>query len=88
MPHRLVFPRLNELFDVKHVRDDLHYAGLSDLQVYELATTQNRIIVTYNIKDFRELVTSQKAAGVIGISPNLSWHHIDTKLPALLIPKE
>lgn len=87
MPHRLVFPCLNKLFDVKHVRDDLHCVGLSDPQVYALATTLNRIVVTLNSKDFRELVTSQKAAGVIGISPRLSWHHIDTKLTALLIRK-
>ena len=87
MPHRLVFPRLNELFDVKHIRDDLHHAGLSDPQVYALATTLNRIVVTLNSKDFRRLVTSQKAAGVIGIIPNILYHHIDTKLTALLIRK-
>jgi hypothetical protein len=37
MPSRRVFPRLNALFDVKHVRDDLKSAGASDDQVYEIA---------------------------------------------------
>jgi len=37
MPPRLEFPRLNGLFDVKHVRDDLNSGGLPDPQVYALA---------------------------------------------------
>ncbi len=34
MPRRLVFPRLNELFDVKHIRDDLGHGGISDPEVH------------------------------------------------------
>ena len=38
MPGRQLFARLNELYDVKHIRDDLNSGGISDPQVYALAT--------------------------------------------------
>lgn len=85
MPHRLAFPHLNEVFDVKHLRDDLKSGGLSDPQVHALAATVQRLIVTYNAKDFKDLATRNKDTGVLALSPNLSLHQIDTKLTALLI---
>jgi predicted nuclease of predicted toxin-antitoxin system len=54
--HRRQYPLLNAHFDVKHIRDDLHLAGLPDPQVYELAVKQGRIILTTNVKDFRPLL--------------------------------
>jgi hypothetical protein len=39
---------------------------------------------SYNIKDFRSLVTQSQDTGVIGVSPHLQLHQIDTKLTALL----
>src|SRR5437588_10800656 len=82
---RLKFPRLNGLFDVKHIRDDLNTIGLPDSQVYRLAAKLKRLIVTYNAKDFQTLALRSLDTGVIGISPNLPSHQIDTKLTALLI---
>jgi len=81
---RTAFPRLNSIFDVKHVRDDLQRGGLSDPQVYTLAVAHQRILVTYNIKHFQPLAGSKEDAGIIGISANLSPLQIDTKLTALL----
>jgi len=46
MPHRTQFPRLNERFDVKHIRDVFNLTGLPDPQVYELARKHERILVT------------------------------------------
>ncbi|SRR6266567_3414426 len=85
MPSRLEFPRLNGLFDVKHIRDDLKSGGLSDPQVYDLAVKQQWLIVTFNAKDFRELATQSQETGIIGVSTNLPSHQIDTKLTALLV---
>ena len=82
---RLNFPRLNGLFDVKHIRDDLHLIGLPDSEVYSLAVKQQRLIVTYNAKDFKEFASQRLASGVIGVSSNLPTHQIDTKLTALLV---
>lgn len=75
---------MNSIFDVKHVRNDLHRGGLPDPQVYDLAVANQRILVTYNVKHFQPLAGSKEDAGIIGISANLSPTQIDTKLTALL----
>ena len=85
IPGRTFFPRLNRLFDVKHLRDDLNRPGLTDPQVYSLAIRLGRFVVTYNIKDFRTLATQSQDTGVIGISPHLPLHQVDAKLTALLM---
>lgn len=85
MPIRQMFPRLNELFDVKHIREDLKNAGLADPQVFALAAKLRRLIVTYNSKDFKALATMNQDTGIIGIPPHLPLHRIDTKLTALLL---
>ena len=85
MPQRQAFPRLNELFDIKHIRDDFHQGGIPDSEVYQLALQQQRLIVTYNAKDFRDLASRSTQTGIIAISPSLPLHHIDTKLTALLV---
>ena len=87
MPDRKTFPRLNELFDVKHIRDDLNSGGLPDQQVYDLARKQKRLLVTYNIKHFKDLATRSQESGVIGIPPHLRLHQVDTKLSVLLISR-
>ena len=71
MPHRLEFPRLNGLFDVKHVRDDLKSGGLPDPQVYDLAAKLQRLIVTFNARVFKSLATGSLDTGIIGVSANL-----------------
>jgi len=78
------FPKLNSLYDVKHVAEDLHKSGLKDREVYELAKEQGRLVVTYNDKDFLPFADKSEDSGVIGVSPNLSTAQIDTKLVALL----
>ena len=84
MPPRQRFPRLNSRFDVKHIRDDLNQAGLKDPPVYELAKTLNRLIMTFNGNDFKEMVVQSTKTGVINISQNLRNDQIDTKVTALL----
>jgi predicted nuclease of predicted toxin-antitoxin system len=81
--HRRVYPLLNEHFDVKHIRDDLHLDGLPDPAIYELARQQGRIILTKNVKDFRPLLRDD-SPGIIGIPETWSTSRIDTKLTALL----
>ncbi len=84
-PPRLTYSRLNGMFDVKHLRDDLNKGGITDAQVYELASKLERIIVTFNSKDFRALASRSSTTGVIGVSPLLPTHQIDMKLTALLV---
>jgi predicted nuclease of predicted toxin-antitoxin system len=80
---RQYFPDLNERFDVKHIKHDLNLASLPDPQVYELAVSQDRIILTKNVKDFRPLLRDD-SPGIIGIPETWSTSRIDTKLSALL----
>jgi hypothetical protein len=68
--------QLKERFDVKRIRDDLQHGELSDADVYQLATTQSRTVVTFNGRYFRPLIgTVSKDLGVIDVpwaggSPN------------------
>jgi len=81
---RQYFPRLNAHFDVKHIKHDLNLASLPDPQVYAVASSQGRIILTKNVKDFRPLLR-EDSPGVIGIPETWSNTRIDTKLTALLM---
>lgn len=84
MPERQAFPHLNERFDVKHLRDDLNEGGLKDHEVYALAKKQKRLLVTYNVKDFKHRISQTDTTGVIGVSANLPPQQADTKLTSLL----
>jgi hypothetical protein len=81
---RRAYLLLNEHFDIKHIKDDLHQGGMDDAAVYELAVKQGRIILTSNVKDFRPLLR-EDSPGIIGIPETWSPPRIDSKLTALLI---
>lgn len=83
-PTRSSFPLLNNRFDVKHIAQDLNKAGILDEQVYEIARKQDRLLITYNVKDFSSLASRSTDTGIIGVSANLSIEQIDKKLVALL----
>jgi predicted nuclease of predicted toxin-antitoxin system len=85
MPLHLEFPRLNGLFDVKHVRDDLGSGGIADPDVYALAVKLQRLIVTFNARDFKLVATRSQVTGIIAVSATLPSQQIDTKLTALLV---
>ena len=77
-------PKLNQRYDVKHIRDDFGLVGLKDPPVYAVAVKEQRLLITFNPDDFRPLVANKEASGVIGVSHNLTDAQIDTKLVALL----
>jgi Domain of unknown function (DUF5615) len=81
--HRRLYPLLNQRFDVKHIKEDLHQGGMADPALYELAVSQGRIILISNVKDFRPLLRDD-APGIIGIPHTWSAPRIDSKLTALL----
>ena len=56
-------------------------------EVYGLAVTQHRVLITYNVKHFKPLAGSLADCGIIGLPPNVprsKLHQLDTKLVALL----
>jgi predicted nuclease of predicted toxin-antitoxin system len=81
---RQFFPELNERFDVKHIKHDLNRAGIPDPQVYALAVSQGRVILTKNVKDFRPLL-EDNSPGIIGLAETWSLSQVETKLTALLM---
>jgi len=50
-PPRRSFKFLNSFFDIKHIKHDLRFEGLTDKDVYEIAKLQNRVLITFNVKE-------------------------------------
>lgn len=73
------------MHDVKHIKMDYGLEGLEDEQVYKKARKEGRLMVVFNKKHFRMLVSPNDRSGVIGVSANLSNESIDKKLSALLL---
>ena len=84
MPARTKFPRLNSRYDLKHQRDDFHFTGLLDPDVYTFACKTQRLILTFNGDDFKPLAVKSQETGIIFLSDNLPDDRIDSKLTALL----
>src|SRR5437773_2198264 len=85
MSARKKFAQLNHLYDVKHIAFDLRKGGLRDEQVYKESARMQRLIITFNGKNFKTLALTSKETGIIFVSRNLSDEHIDAKLVALLL---
>lgn len=78
------FKILNSRHNLKHIKHDFGKSGISDEKVWKLAIKEGRLVITYNVKDFKKLVKTIKQSGVIGVSTNLPTDQIDKKLTALL----
>lgn len=83
-PSRMRLPKLNKLYDVKHLRDDFRQGGIKDHSAYAVAVKNHRLFITFNYEDFRPMAEKSKESGVIGVSSNLPNDQIDTKLAAFL----
>lgn len=80
-------PRTNSHHDIKHIKHDLHKGGIKDEEVYFIAVKNKRIVITYNIDDFKNLARKSSNSGVIGISQGILPDQLDKKLNALLSRK-
>lgn len=76
--------RINSRYNIKHIKHDLNQGGIKDEEVYEIACKQKRIIITYNIDDFKRLAKKSKDAGIIGITQGFTPEELDKKLNSLL----
>lgn len=83
MPPRRHLHNLNQYCDTRHIKQDFRLGGKSDELVYKVACEEERILVTFNIKDFRSLLQTG-GASIIGLSANLTNHQIDSKLTSLV----
>src|SRR5258706_2202780 len=85
MPNRLKLSRLNGIFNILHIRDDLKKTGLKDPEVYALAKVNKRILITFNGDDFRKLVNKTDEIGVISVPATMPLEKIDRKLNSLFV---
>ncbi len=76
--------RINNRYNIKHIKHDLNKGGIKDGEVYEIARKQKRIIITYNIGDFKRLTKKSKDTGIIGITQGITPEELDKKLNSLL----
>jgi predicted nuclease of predicted toxin-antitoxin system len=83
LPKRQSFSRLNDLGDLKHIKHELTRSGIPDAELYNVATSEGRIIVTLNIRDFQRFLRKD-GSSIIGLSPQLTNQQIDSKLVALI----
>jgi hypothetical protein len=78
-------PALASRHDVKHIL--LHFKSnrvITDTDVYKIACKYQRILITFNLKDFRWRAGSNKNSGVVGVSQTMTPAEIDSKLVSLL----
>lgn len=76
--------RINSRYNIKHINHDLHKGGITDKEIYEIAIREERIIITYNINDFKKFVQKDTNTGIIGVTQTLTPDQLDTKLNSLL----
>lgn len=73
------YPELNGFHNLKHIVYDLRKSGIKDAPLYDLATKENRILIVFNIKDFKKLIRKE-GISVIDLSANLSNKEADLKV--------
>lgn len=80
---RSYLPRLNKKFTVKHAVQDFKHAGWPDWEVFQFASKNRMILVTFNVKDFVDFIDLSHTTGIVGVSTNLNDDDIDKKLTSL-----
>ncbi len=77
------YPKLNNIYNLKHIVHDLNQSRIKDKPLYDLATREERILIVFNVKDFRHLI-KMNGISVIALSENLSNKEADLKITKLL----
>ncbi len=73
------YPKLNNFHNLKHIVHDLKKSGVKDEPLYDLATKDGRILIVFNIKDFKKII-KRNCISVIDLSSNLSNKEADLKI--------
>ncbi len=83
LPRRESFPKLNNLHTLKHINHDLKKGGAKDKNIYEFAEEYDYIVVVFNTKDFKPLISNDKPS-VIALSTGLTNTQFDIKICKIL----
>jgi len=76
---RKSFSKLNDYCDVKHIAQDFDLGGATDRAVYDIACQQDRLMIIFNIKDFKPMITPTSVT-IIGVSAGMATDQLDKKL--------
>ncbi len=83
LPRKESFPKLNNLHTIRHINHDLKKGGSKDKSIYDLAEKMGYIVVVFNTKDFKPLIT-KNTPSVISLSTGLTNSQIDVKVCKVL----
>ncbi len=76
LPH--IYPRLNNLHDLLHVYQ-VNLKGASDEKVFSFAKHDSRMMVVFNIRDFKKFIKADSPT-VISLSTKLKDEQADLKI--------
>jgi len=83
LPRKEAYPKANNLHNLKHIVHDIDKGGAKDKDVYVIANKEKRLVVVFNTKDFRPLI-SPESVSVISLSTNLTDKQVDLKICKVL----
>mgnify|MGYP001570420660 CR=1 FL=1 len=83
LPRKEAYPLANNYHSLKHIVHDIDKGGAKDKDVYSIANKDKRLVVVFNTKDFRPMLSSESVS-IISLSTNLTDKQVDLKLCKIL----
>lgn len=83
LPRKETYPQANNFHNLRHIFHDIGKGGAKDKDVYAIANKEKRLVVVFNTKHFRPLI-SPESVSVISLSTNLTDKQVDLKLCKVL----
>lgn len=83
LPRKEVYPQANNYHNLKHIVHDIGRSGAKDGTIYAIANKEKRLLLVFNTKHFRPLISSESVS-VITLSTNLTDKQVDLKLCKVL----
>ncbi len=83
LPRKEAYSQANNYHNLKHIVHDIGKGGARDKDVYIIANKEKRLVVVFNTKDFRPLI-SPESVSVVSLSTNLTDKQVDLKLCKIL----
>jgi len=83
LPRKEAYPQANNYHSLKHVAHEIGKGGAKDSTIYAIANKEKRLLVVFNTKHFRPLISSESVS-VISLSTNLTDKQVDLRLCKVL----
>ncbi len=83
LPRKEAYSQANNYHNLRHIVHDINRGGAKDNEVYAIANSERRLMVVFNTKDFKPLI-SPKSVSVISLSTNLADKQVDLKICKVL----